>query len=442
MKKSLKTYFWGIGDAGEGLISMVTSTYFIIYLTDTAMLPMGMVAVISTIAGVVDFLLVPVAGTILVSTRAMRWGRYQSWLLICPPLVILLNLLCFTVIRDSQWMTAVCALVGYLGGKAAWNLAYAANVSLTATLSRKYRTATKMTSQRMMGSNIGRMLGNSLTPVLVGAASARLGAAGAYRLTVLIMGAVYVVTSLLHFWISDGGRDAGSAEEAAPTQLKLREVLRIFAVEPKLVLTMVVDLTSNVASLVLPSLAVYYYKYFSTGDAMLSTHMLIIGFGGLAGASLVRLLGDQIRRARPTLVTMYATVAVSLLSIRLFPDSVHYFLVIGAVVALLTGMTSPVEQTLYMGHAAHFREKTGHDATGFIMSMANFPVKFASLIKSTLIPFVLMSSGYSATAGPTAQVKQAIINAYTLIPVLFPICGIVLLTFCYRAKNRAGCLNK
>ncbi len=435
--RDMKKNFWGIGNIGEGVVSMVTSTYFMIFLTDTAMLPLGMVSMIAMIGSILDFLLVPVSGALLVSTKPMKWGRYRSWLLVCPPLVVLFYLLCFTVVEGSMILTGACALIGYVGGKVAWNIVYASNVSLTAILSRAEGTKTKLTSQRMMGSNIGRLLGNSLTPAIVAAVAVRLGEVNGYRITILIMGAVYILTCWIHFQISrkQSGDDAGPVK--AQEKMPVSEIIKVVMVEPRLLLTLVIDLTSNVASLVLPSLAVYYYKYCVGEPAMTATHMLIIGFGGLAGAALVRAMGNRIRHTKPVLIGLYILVAASLLSIRLLPDSTIYFLCVGAAVSVFTGMTSPFELTLYMDTAASYRRKTGKDATGFIMGLSNLPVKFASIIKSTLIPFALAAVGYVANAEPTPEIQQAIVNAYTLIPPVFPILGTLLLAFGYRTDSTA-----
>lgn len=435
--RDAKKYLWGVGNIGEGVVSMVTSTYFIIFLTDTAMLPLGLVSLISLVGSILDFLLVPLSGTLLVSTKPMKWGRYRSWLLLCPPLVVLFYLLCFTVVSGSQMMTALCALLGYVGGKVAWNIVYASNVSLTAVLSGGSKT--KMTAQRMMGSNIGRLLGNSLTPAIVAAVAVHMGEVNGYRVTILVMGTVYILTCLIHFWISKDCSETGvSGENQKEDRMKASEVIQILLVEPRLFLTLVIDLTSNVASLVLPSLAVYYYKYCAAQPGMVSTHMLIIGFGGLAGASLVRLLGNRVKNAKSVLLVLYVLVAASLLSIQIWSNSVFYFLGIGAVVSILTGMTSPFELTLYIDTAEHYRRKTGNDATGFIMGLSNLPVKFASIIKSTLIPMALMLSGYVANAEPTPQIRQAIVNAYSLLPAVFPVLGFILLAFFYKAENPAA----
>ena len=435
--RDAKKYLWGVGNIGEGVVSMVTSTYFIIFLTDTAMLPLGLVSLISLVGSILDFLLVPLSGTLLVSTKPMKWGRYRSWLLLCPPLVVLFYLLCFTVVSGSQMMTALCALLGYVGGKVAWNIVYASNVSLTAVLSGGSKT--KMTAQRMMGSNIGRLLGNSLTPAIVAAVAVHMGEVNGYRVTILVMGTVYILTCLIHFWISKDCSETGvSGENQKKDRMKASEVIQILLVEPRLFLTLVIDLTSNVASLVLPSLAVYYYKYCAAQPGMVSTHMLIIGFGGLAGASLVRLLGNRVKNAKSVLLVLYVLVAASLLSIQIWSNSVFYFLGIGAVVSILTGMTSPFELTLYIDTAEHYRRKTGNDATGFIMGLSNLPVKFASIIKSTLIPIALMLSGYVANAEPTPQIRQAIVNAYSLLPAVFPVLGFILLAFFYKTENPAA----
>jgi len=435
-----KKYLWGIGNIGEGVVTMVTSTYFIIFLTDTALLPLWMVSLISTTGSILDFLLVPLSGALMSGCKPMKWGRYRSWLLICPPLVVLFYMLGFTV-TASPVRTALCALLGYVGGKTAWNLVYSANVTLTAVLSREPTAGTRFTAQKMMGSNIGRMLGNALTPALVAACAAYMSEAASYRTTILIMGVFYMVSSLIHFQICADVEESAS-QASRCKQLSVRELLGVIAVEPRLLLTLLIDLTSNIASLVLPSLAVYYYKYCAETPGLVSIHMLIIGFGGLAGASLVRLMGSRIaRHTKSVLLILYALVAASLLSIRIIPYSTLYFMCAGGAIAAFTGMTSPFELTLYMKDAAIYTEKTGKDATGFIMSLSNLPVKFAAVIKSVLIPFALMTSGYAAGSATTPQMRQAIVNAYTLIPVFFPICGILLLSLTPYAAS-AGNTNK
>jgi len=446
IKQSRKDNFWGVGNLGEGFISMVTNTYFSIFLTDVAALPLNLVAFVSLFSSIFDFFMVPLSGGILVSLKPMRWGRLRSWLLICPPVAVLFFLLCFTVYQGSQTMTVVCILTGYLGAKAAWNITYAANASLTAVMATDVKSKSRLASQRMIGSNAGRLLGNYLTPIIVAAAAVYAGESFGYRAAILFTGIVYILTSIAHFYISAGceevsGSRDGQSKEKVRERMSVTEVFRVLVNNAQLLITLVIDLTSNVASLVLPSLAVYYYKYCACDSSLIPVHMLLTGLGGITGAFLVRACGSQIRRPRKILLGLYLLVAASLFSIRLFPDLPAYFLCISGVVAVLTGMTSPFEMNLYMDNTVYYKKKTGQDATGFIMGLSNLPVKFASIIKSTLIPFTLMAVGYVANAEPTPRMQRAIIDAYTLIPMLFPILGFVLLKFFWKSgqeeKDRA-----
>ncbi len=438
-KKKSKHLLWGVGNMGEGFISTVSSTYLSIFLTDVALLPLGLVSFIALFTSIFDFCMVPLSGVILVSSKPMKWGRYRSWLLFCPVIAVIFYLICFHVVEGNTILTAICILVGYIGAKAAWNINYASNVSLTAVMAEDQQAKSKLVSQRMIGSNAGRLLGNYITPLLVAWAAVKFSESIGYTITIIITGIVYILTSLIHFRDSRGCENANVSEMEANKEkeekLSAKEIVLALIANPQLLITLVIDLTSNVASLVLPSLAVYYYKYCAQNIALTSVHMLVIGFSGLAGASIVRLFGTKIKDTRKCLLVMYVIVAVTLFSIRFVSSNPIMFIVFSGIVAIITGMTSPFELNLYIDNTVYYRYTKGKDATGFIMGLSNLPVKFASIIKSTLIPFTLMAVGYVANADPTPEMQAAIINAYTLIPCLFPILGFILLKFVYKLKH-------
>ncbi len=439
-KKTVSKHtLWGVGNMGEGFISMVSSTYLSIFLTDVALLPLGLVSFISLFSSIFDFFMVPLSGVILVSAKPMKWGRYRSWLLFCPVIAVLFFLLCYNVVDNNVILTSVCILVGYIGAKAAWNVTYAANVSLTAVMATDQQTKSKLASQRMMGSNAGRLLGNYLTPLIVAWATVRFAESTGYTIAIILTGIVYIITSLIHFADSRGCENANisakEAEKEKTEKFSAKEICLALVANPQLLITLIIDLTSNVASLVLPSLAVYYYKYCAQNMALTSIHMLIIGLSGLAGASIVRFFGTKIKDTRKNLLVLYIIVALTLISIRFTASNPILFMILSGVVAILTGMTSPFELNLYIDNTVYYSYKKGKDATGFIMGLSNLPVKFASIIKSTLIPFTLMAVGYVANAEPTPEMQAAIINAYTLIPCIFPVFGFILLKFVYKLKH-------
>lgn len=434
-KKSDKHLFWGIGNMGEGFISMVSSTYFSFFLTDVALLPIGLMSAVSVFTSIFDFMMVPVAGAVISSCKAMKWGRYRSWLLFCPAIATLSYFICFTVVKDNIALTTAFIIVGFCMAKASWNINYAANASLTAVLADNEQMRSKLASQRMIGSNAGRLCGNYLTPIIVAWAAASSGSQDfGYKLTILITGAVYILTNLVHF--ADSKTDE-TKPSATPSRkgLSAKETFKVITENPQLFVTLLIDLTSNVASLVLPSLAVYYYKYCAQNTSLTSIHMLIIGFGGITGAFTVRLVGNKIKDSKKWLLCLYVLVALFLTGIRFVAHNPRMFMVFSAFIAIFTGMTSPFELNLYIDNTIYYRYTKRKDATGFIMGLSNLPVKFASIIKSTIIPLTLIIAGYTANAEPTPEMQNAIINAYTTLPCIFPVLGFFLLKFAYKLKK-------
>jgi glucuronide carrier protein len=76
--------------------------------------------------------------------------------------------------------------------------------------------------------------------------------------------------------------------------------------------------------------------------------------------------------------------------------------------------------------------KTGKNARGFIMSLLNFPIKIAVLVRSVIITTVLMGAGYVANMKPTAQLVNGIKNGITLIPALFMVAGLFFIILLYK----------
>ncbi len=434
-KKSDKHLLWGIGNVGEGFISMVSSTYFSFFLTDVALLPLGLMSAVSMFTSIFDFIMVPIAGAVISSHKAMKWGKYRSWLLFCPTITTLSYLICFTVVKGNIALTTAFVIIGFCLAKTFWDINYAANASLTAVLADNEQMRSKLASQRMIGSNAGRLCGNYLTPIIVAWAATKSGSQDfGYKLTILITGAVYILTNLVHF--ADSKTDETKQYSKSDNkELGAKETFKVITENPQLFVTLLIDLTSNVASLVLPSLAVYYYKYCAQDTSLISLHMLIIGFGGITGASVVRLMGNRVKDSRKWLLCLYVLVALFLTGIRFVAHDPRIFMVFGAFIAIFTGMTSPFELNLYIENTIYYKYTQKKDATGFIMGLSNLPVKFASIIKSTIIPLTLIMAGYTANAEPTPEMQNAIINAYTTLPCVFPVLGFILLKFAYKFKK-------
>lgn len=428
--------FWGAADIGEGFIATVSNTYFSLFLTDVAMLPLSYVSIIMLATSIYDFIIAPVAGGIIAAVRPMKWGRLRSWLIVCPPIAAIFFTLSYIPL-NSAILSTIFIILTFFMAKCAYNISWAANLSLIGIIAQTPEERTKLTSQRMAGFNIGKLSSGYITPILVATFAKTTGNKFSYAPMLLIAGIVLTLGQLVHFWASEGYEEKrlSSSLTADDETIGLKDMLLALGTNPQLLVTVLIDLTSNMQSFLLPALATYYYKYVAQDTNLMAMHMLLTGFGGLLGSVLVRSLGDKIKDHRKFLLMVYPSIAILLFSCRFAAHVPVLFMAINIVLQIFTGTTQPLELQLYMDNVIYHKYKTGVDANSFIMSMSNMPVKFATILKSIIIPFVLMSAGYTAGAEPTKALQQGIINAYSIIPSLIPLLGFIMLKFFYKLNR-------
>lgn len=436
-KQDKKLLLWGVANAGEGFLSIISSTYLAIFLTDVAMLPLGLSSAVMLITSIVAFVMASFTGGIIATLKPMKWGKLRSWLLVAPPVAVIGFVLHFSSVQNNPMLSAIIITIGYILGVSAWNFAYAANTSLTNVLAKDQQQRNMFNSQRMMGSNLGRLMGNYLTPVIVAFLAPLVSERASYPILVLIAGVFYIVVEYIHFGISKGCEDdyyktkhVDDVEEEAGT-VSIKEIFASIKSNHQLLVTLIIDLTSNMAALALPSLAVYYYKYVFETPSMVSVHMLCIGLAGFAGSSFVRFFGKKVKNYKRFLLCDYVVIALALFATKLAPNAT-VFLLINIVVHMLTGTTQPFELNLYQDNVIYSEWKTGVNTNSFIMGLSELPVKIASILKSVIISVALISAGYVAGADPTPQLKASLANAYAIIPACIAFCGFIFLKFFYK----------
>lgn len=434
--KDKRLRFWGAADIGEGFISTVTNTFFAMFLTDVARLPLGYVSAVMMITSIFDFVAAPVAGGIIDASKPGKWGRLRSWFVFMPVITTVAYVVCFVPLA-SPALSAVVISLGYCIARGAYNVTWASNLSLIGVIADNPSLRTKLTSQRMAGFNIGKLASGYVTPMLVAVFASRFGDQYSYSVMMFVAGIVLAAGYAVHFFISAGYEKTGSEVQRSgeDKHVGLKEIIIALVTNPQLLIAVCVDLTSNMGSFLLPALATYYYKYVAQDNGLMSLHMLLTGFGGLAGNLLIRAMGDKVKDHRKFLLLLYPMIAAILFSCRFVANLPVMFLAFNVVCQTITATTQPLELQLYMDNVIYHKYRTGVDANSFIMSMSNVSVKLATILKSTIIPFVLMTAGYVAGADPTPELQRGIVDAYTIIPALIPLIGFVLLKFFYKLKR-------
>ncbi|PKM45991.1 MAG: Na+/melibiose symporter and related transporter, partial [Firmicutes bacterium HGW-Firmicutes-6] len=144
LSSGLKKFF-GIGDLGFTLMSNVEVFYFAYFLTNIAKFDLGTTAIIMTLTSTVDMVLSPFYGGFIDALKPMKWGKYRSYLLVIPPLVVVLYTMMFTVIGTGIVpMIIIC--VAFITSHVAWNFSYVANIALIPTISTSPEDRTQLSA--------------------------------------------------------------------------------------------------------------------------------------------------------------------------------------------------------------------------------------------------------------------------------------------------------
>ena len=146
LSKSLRT-FYGVGDLAFSLMTSMEVYGFTFFLTNIAQFSLAVSTTILLITSTVDAIFSPIYGAIINGVKAMRWGRYRSWLLVGPPLVVLTYPLQFSKI-GSELTAAVIICAAFIISHIIWNIGWVANVSLVSVLANNGEERSLLASRR------------------------------------------------------------------------------------------------------------------------------------------------------------------------------------------------------------------------------------------------------------------------------------------------------
>ena len=121
LSSALRNLF-GVGDAGFVLMSNIETFYFMDYLTGLGGFTPVIAGLINSVFSTVDACLSWIYGGILNGTKAKRWGRYRSWLILTPWLVPFLFAFQFIRISENEMLSAVVIIAAAIISHVVWNL--------------------------------------------------------------------------------------------------------------------------------------------------------------------------------------------------------------------------------------------------------------------------------------------------------------------------------
>jgi len=418
---------WGISEIGFSFMTTVETSFFLLFLTDVAGLPLAMAAIISTVTGIADTVSALLAG-VVIDKMHLKLGKYRSWLLYGPPLVMMFFAFEFTKIGTNLTAAAfICG--GFIISHFIWNLAWTANRSLVSELTDDPTERAHLSGRLAAGSNVGKLIASKAVPVMslgFAAMFSQGGAVWGYTLTALIGSGLMLIGYYIHFTITKGYdvRPVVSADHTAAAKkekVSFVDMMKGVFANPPLVAAVFFDFIRLIGYYSLLAFAAYYCKvvYPDNAPATIGNLLLFANLGALIGSLLSR---HAVAKFGTKMSSLLGTVGCIALLVVAFFFSGNAVVTIGFVFLALMcfGVAYGLTTSLYINSSTYSEFKTGKNTQGFIMAFCSFSIKMAIVIRGLIITTGLGIIGYVAADITAKNISPQVISGANLMFFIVP----------------------
>lgn len=418
---------WGISEVGFSFMTTVETSFFLLFLTDVAGLPLAMAAIISTITGIADTVSALLAGAVI-DKMHLKHGKYRSWLLYGPPFVMMFFAFEFTKI-GSDLTAAIIISAGFLISHFIWNISWTANRSLVSELTDDPTEKAHLSGRIAAGSNIGKLIASKAIPIMslgFAALFAQGGAVWGYTLTALIGSGLMLIGYYIHYFITKGYDVmpeviANSEEAIKKEKVSFVDMMKGVFANPPLVAAVFFDFIRLIGYYTMLAFGAYFCKVNCPDNvaATIGNLLLFANLGALIGSLLSR---HAVAKFGTKMSSLFGTVGcIALLVIGYFVSS-NSVVMIGIVfLALLCfGVAYGLTTSLYINSSTYSEFKTGKNTQGFIMAFCSFSIKMAIVIRGLIITMGLGIIGYVAADVTAKNISAQVISGANIMFFIVP----------------------
>lgn len=432
LSTSLK-YLFGVGDAGFSLMSNVETFYFMTFLTDIAGFSTVISGIINSVFSIVDACLSWIYGGILNGTKAKKWGRYRSWLILIPWVVPFLYAFQFIRISENEILSAVVIIIASIASHVAWNIPYVANATLISVVGKTPEDRATLSSSRGTWNNIGSMLFSYLGLPLATFLANYVGEQNKFAAAAFCLGILMALGYFAHFKMTEGYEEIENqdAPGAKQNKVSISEMFRSLFQNPQLLVLMIADLAKWCVKFVTAAAAIYYFRDAMGDSGLMVPYSLCIALGATIGAFATRYLAKKLSN-RTTTIVAYIGMAVFLALIWVFYDNAILVIVLMTIAQFFYGIAYAASPALYADTVVYATWKSGKNAAGWIMGLQNLPLKVGVFLRGTIVTACLTAVGWQSGVLLEGSARQGMTIALGLVPAILCGVGALLLIFGYK----------
>lgn len=413
---------YGFGDMSYNIVFQFVNAYLLFFYTDIGGIQPAVIATLFLVVRVLDAIFDPIMGVILDKTNT-RWGKARPYLLWVALPFALFTFLCFTTPHFGATGNIVYAYITYILLGMTFSMQTIPVNSLTGRITNSVKERTVLTTIRMILVYIGILLSISCATPLVAAFGGDNQAFG-FQMTALVYAIVSIALNLFSFFTV--------RERIAPKKREKQGIKKTLSVlfknKPLLVLTSSF-LAFAIGFNIKISTMVYYFTYNVNHKEWVFFGTVLFFGAALISNLFIPYFSEKYGRKN----VMIISAALSLISYAGLHFTAYSSVTLIFIWLFASGFFTTPLNTLAWGMVAdcvdYAEWKTGVRADGVVISSMSFINKLGVALAGSFSAIYLGIAGYVANTDQTAASLNAIKNMNAMIPGLFILLSIILISF-------------
>lgn len=420
-------YFFGVGDFGFVLMSNVETFYFNSFLT--SQFTPAIAAAINSVFSIVDACLSWIYGGILNATKAKKWGRYRSWLVLTPWIVPFLFAFQFLRVAENEVVSAVVIICAAIASHIVWNIGYVANATLVDVYGKTPEDKATLASSRATWNQIGGLAFSYLGLPFATLLGSWVGEKNQWAAAAFCLGILMVLGYWAHFVMGKGYEEVEEGPKSDYKRINVREMFVSLFQNPQLIILILADLTKWCVKFVTAAAAIYYFRDAMGNPGLMAVYMLCINIAAIIGSYVTRYLTQKLTN-RTTMIMAEFGMAVFLIIAYFAYASYPTVIALMTVAMFFYGIAFAASPALYTDTIVYATWKTGKESSGWIMGLQNLPLKIAIFLRGVIVNACLIAAGWTSDVVLEGTARQGMLLALALIPgIMCIIGGILMLIF-------------
>jgi Na+/melibiose symporter-like transporter len=434
LKKSL-LYTYGVADLFFALMINMEAYFFTAFLTDHAQFSLIIAGQILAVTGLIDIVCSLVGGIILQKTNLKFGGKYRSWFLIGPPIVVPLFILQFTKIGNDLTAASVI-IIGFIASHLLFNVVFSASGAMVGRLGRSSAERTVLSASRAQGMAAAGLIFSATAVPMIQFFSAHTNRVLGYTVTV----AAFAFLMMLGYWFiykMTAGQDP--YDERVKTTNKsgqsVMEIVGLVFKNPPLLFLILASTFGSTSFFIITTLAIYFFTYVTGNPAFLSVFIMAISIARLTGTFAATWIGVRIGKRKSYWIFL-GLAAVGFASAKFLQETPWGFTLVFCVSILLASVSSSMNTALFSDTVVYGEWKTGKDIRAFTMALMNLPIKIGVLLRSAIVTAGLMMIGFVANSDPSPGVADGIASIMTFTTAAGYAVAAAIFFFGYRIEEK------